>query len=191
MITRRSFTAGLATLPLAACGTAPEKRALATPAQVTELSRVMQAMGPDVSLEEANRAAQIAFDTTRQLAIQYQITDPPLVHNTKVNLGFRPRGLCWHWAEDLEKRLNAEAFETLEMHRAISEGRGVRIDHSTAIISAKGDAFGEGVVLDPWRLGGELFFAPVVEDTRYFWEQRELVLARRSATTEEEAGLRQ
>lgn len=191
MITRRSFTAGLATLPLAACGTAPEKRALATPSDVDALSQMVQAMGPDIVPEEAGRAAQVAFDYTRQLAIQYQITDPPLIHNTKVNLGFRPRGLCWHWAEDIERRLDAEGFETLEMHRAISEGRGVRIDHSTAIIAAKGDPYGRGVVLDPWRRGGELFFAPVVEDTRYFWEQRELVLARRSATTEEDAGFLQ
>ena len=191
MITRRAFTTGLAALPLAACGTAPEKRAIASPAEVAELSRTVQAMGPDVSPDEAAAAAQIAYDTTRQLAIQYQITDPPLIHNTKVNLGLRPRGLCWHWAEDLERRLDAEGFGTLEMHRAIAVGRGVRIDHSTAIISAKGDAYGEGVVLDPWRRGGELFFAPVVEDTRYFWEKRELVLARRSAANEEEAGLRQ
>lgn len=191
MITRRAFTTGLAALPLAACGTAPEKRAIATPAEVAELSQTLQSMNRNVSPVEAAQAAQIAFDYTRKLSIQYQITDPPLVHNTKVNLGFKPRGLCWHWAEDLERRLDAEGFKTVEMHRAIAVGRGVRIDHSTAIISAKGDGFGEGVVLDPWRRGGELHYAPVDEDIRYFWELREVVLARRSAANEEEAGLRQ
>ena len=180
MITRRVLVGGLAALPLAACGTAPEKLATASLADVASLSQTLMAMGADVDPEEASRAAQIAFDYTRQLAIQYQITDPPLIHNTKVNMGLKPRGLCWHWAEDMQNRLNAENFETLEMHRAIAEGTGVRIDHSTAIISQKGDAHAQGVVLDPWREGGRLFFAPVVEDTRYVWETREAVLGRRA-----------
>ena len=71
------------------------------------------ALGPEVDPDEAARAAEIAFSYTRELAIQYQITDPPLIHNTKVNMGLKPRGLCWHWAEDMERRLKAEGFQTL------------------------------------------------------------------------------
>ncbi|MEM6387618.1 MAG: hypothetical protein AAF718_15430 [Pseudomonadota bacterium] len=166
-------------MPLTACGAAPEKRALAPDSEIERLQSMILALRPDIMPEEADRAARVAFSETRSLAIRYQITDPPLIHNTKVNLGLKPRGLCWHWAEDIERRLDAEGFETLEMNRAIAEGRGVRIDHSTAIISAKGDGFANGIVLDPWRTGGELFFAPVVEDTRYRWEAREAVLGRR------------
>ncbi len=180
MISRRQVLMGGLALPLAACGTAPEKRALAAPSEITRLEAQILAMSADVDPDEARRAAEIAFAHTRALAIQYQITDPPLIHNTKVNMGLKPRGLCWHWAEDLEKRLDAEGFETLEMNRAIAEGRGIRIDHSTAIISAFGTGYAAGVVLDPWRNGGELFFAPVSEDTRYAWEARELVLRRRA-----------
>lgn len=179
MTSRRHFMLGSAALALAACGTAPEKRALASRSDVAELEAAILAMRTDVDPAEAARAAEIAFAYTRTLAIQYQITDPPLVHNTKVNIGLKPRGLCWHWAEDMEQRLDAEGFETLEMNRAIAEGRGVRIDHSTAIISAQGDGYVRGVVLDPWRQGGVLFFAPVAEDTRYSWEAREVVLGRR------------
>lgn len=180
MISRRAFVLGGTILPLAACGTSPEKLALASSADVDRLTTSIVAMREDVDPSEAARAAEIAFGYTRTLAIQYEITDLPLVHNTKVNLGLRPRGLCWHWAEDMENRLDAEGFETLEMNRAIAEGRGIRIDHSTAIISAKGDGYAKGVVLDPWRNGGILFFAPIAEDTRYFWEAREVVLGRRA-----------
>ena len=180
MITRRGLILGLAVTPLAACGTAPEKRAVAEAVDVKRLEEAIIAMRADVDPEEAARAARLAFSHTRELAIQYRITDSPLVHNTKVNMGLKPRGLCWHWAEDMEKRLDAEQFETLEMHRAIAEGRGIRIDHSTAIISARGDGYRQGVVLDPWRNGGVLFFAPVIEDTRYHWEAREVVLGRRA-----------
>jgi len=178
MISKRSFCLSLLALPLAACGGASQKLARGT--DVVDLNADLLAMGPDIDPEEAARAAQIAFDYTSELAMRYEITDPPLVHNTKVNLGLKPRGLCWHWAEDMEQRLDAEGFETLEMNRAISEGRGIRIDHSTAIISRKGDGYSKGVVLDPWRNGGVLFFAPVAEDTRYNWEAREVVLGRRA-----------
>lgn len=180
MISRRSLTLGLMALPLAGCGATPEKRALAPDADIAALTVAIQGLGPDVDPAEAARAARLAFSHTRALAIQYQITDPPLIHNTKVNIGLKPRGLCWHWAEDMEKRLDAEAFETLEMHRAIAEGRGLRIDHSTAIISRRGDRYDQGVVLDPWREGGKLFFETVAADTRFRWEAREIVLGRRA-----------
>ena len=170
----------VAALTLAGCGVAPEKRAPAGEVEIAELRKAILALGPGVDPEEADRAARISFQHTRELAIAYQITDSPLVHNTKVNMGLRPRGLCWHWAEDMEMRLDSEEFETLEMHRAIaSADNPFRIDHSTAIISRKGDGFRDGLVLDPWRLGGELSFAPTLEDTDYDWQDQMQVLRRK------------
>lgn len=171
-------------LGLAACsaGFDQNTRPYATQDQVAALEAGILALGPNVDPGEARRAAQIAYDYTRQLAIDYQITDAPLVHNTKVNLGWKPRGLCWHWAEDLQNRLNAEGFETLEMHRAIANAdNDWLIDHSTAIISAKGDTFDQGVVLDPWRQGGVLFWSPLADDTRYDWVERSVVMKARRA----------
>ena len=84
----------LSTLVLVACGQSPENRPLATLEEVGALEKVILALGPDIDPDEAARAARIAFSHTRELAIAYQITDPPLIHNTKVNMGLRPRGLC-------------------------------------------------------------------------------------------------
>ena len=169
-----------AVLFLANCGVAPEKRGVYDDAEVAALRAQIMALGPDVDAEEADRAARIAFAHTRDLAIAYQITDAPLVHNTKVNMGLKPRGLCWHWAEDMETRLDAEGFETLEMHRAIANADNVLlIDHSTAIISRKGDTFTQGIVLDPWRLGGILTFVPTLQDDDYDWVAQSVVLDRR------------
>ena len=33
----------------------------------------------------------------------------------------------------------------------------------------------DGIVLDPWRKGGELFWSPVLEDKRYDWTPRQEV----------------
>ncbi len=150
------------------------------PDQVLALRNAIQALGPDVDPEEAARAARIAYQYTRQLAEEYEIEDSPLIHNTKVNAGKKPRGLCWHWAEDIENRLDAEQFETLEMHRAIANASNpFLIDHSTAIISAKGDDMFDGIVLDPWRKGGILTWNKTLEDPRYTWVPQQVVHEKR------------
>ncbi|MEK6216062.1 MAG: hypothetical protein N2B03_02460, partial [Boseongicola sp.] len=148
------------TLVLVACGQSPESRPLATLDEVGALEKAILGLGPDIDPDEAARAARIAFTHTRELAIAYRITDPPLIHNTKVNLGLRPRGLCWHWAEDMEKRLLAENFQTLDVLRAIANADvAFRIDHSTALIAPKGKTIQDAIILDPWRFGGTLFWS--------------------------------
>lgn len=152
----------------------------ATGDQIDELAASIISLGPNVDPKEAQRAAQIAYDYTHELALAYEITDPPLIHNAKVNRGEKPRGLCWHWAEDMELRLLRENFKTLDMHRAIANAFNPwLIDHSTAIISKKGAEMDQGIVVDPWRFGGTLFWSPVLEDKKYEWIPRREVFARK------------
>ncbi|MCW3782802.1 hypothetical protein [Defluviimonas salinarum] len=169
------FVAGCAAAPGAGGG-----------AEVAKLAAGIRALGPEVDPEEAARAAEIAYSWSQHLAVEYEITDPPLVHNTKVNMGLRPRGLCWHWAEDMEKRLKQENFRTLEVQRAIATPDFLGIDHSTALVSLPGGTIYDGMVLDPWRNGGKLFWSPTLADPRYKWrpqgevhaEKRRLEVAR-------------
>lgn len=163
-------------MALAGCAQAPKK---VSQSDITMLAREIKNLGPEVDPNEADRAANIAYAYSLQLREEYNVTDTPIIHNAKVNNGWRDRGICVHWAEDIEKRLNEEGFETLQIHRAIADGRLARIDHSTAIISLRGDALDAGIVLDPWRFGGALFWAPTLQDDRYFWEPRMEVLERK------------
>ena len=170
----------LALMSLWGCGANPARHGPPSKSDIASLEGMILALGPGVSAEEAERAARVALQHSRELAVSYQITDSPLWHNTQVNLGIKERGLCWHWAEDIEKRLLAERLETLEIHRAIANAfNPLRIEHSTAVISRKGDRFERGIVLDPWRLGGTLTFVPVLEDPDYKWEERQKVLAKK------------
>lgn len=161
---------------LAGCAAAPRD---VTQGDIDALAQEIRALDPAVSVEEATRAADIAYTYSLHLAEEYNVTDSPIIHNAKVNNGWRERGICVHWAEDIEKRLNAEGFDTLQVHRAISDGRQIRIDHSTAIISFRGASLDEGIVLDPWRFGGVLYWAPTLADTRYNWEPQMTVLRRK------------
>lgn len=166
---------GLA-VTMSGCSPAPRE---VTQNDIDLLALQIRNLGDDVDPAEAERAARISYTYSLQLAEEYNVTDSPIIHNAKVNNGLRERGLCVHWAEDIEKRLNAEGFRTLQVHRAIAEGNELRIDHSTAIISQRGDRFDEGVVLDPWRYGGRLFWSPTREDPRYVWEPQMTVLERK------------
>ena len=158
-----------------------EPAAIGRAAEVAALEQAILALGPGIDSEEAARAARIAYSHTDVLVQQYRITDPPLIHNMKVNAGLKPRGLCWHWAEDVENRLVAENFTTLELHRAIANHDvAFRIEHSTAIISRKGDDMYAGIVLDPWRFGGKLHWVRTPADEDYRWHPQQAVLAQKA-----------
>ncbi len=169
----------LAMLVLAACGSKPPQEILED-RKYLALAEMIESLGPGVDPEEARRAARVAIDYPLELKRRYGVTDPPLIHNMKVNMGLRPRGLCYQWADDLEARLARENFRTLTLHRAIANSdRPLLIEHSTVIISRKGDPFEKGIVLDPWRYGGTLYWAPTLEDETYKWIEREKVFEAR------------
>ncbi len=160
----------LAFVALAACSAPPPgERGVVDRGDVAALEAAILALGPEVDPEEAARAARITYEYTAVLVQQYEIVDPPLVHNTKVNMGLKPRGLCWHWAEDIERRLRAEDFQTLDLHRAIANANNIRIEHSTTIVSRRGDGMYDGLVLDPWRFGGVVYWGGVRADPKYEW----------------------
>lgn len=144
---------------------------------IAALTQAFLDLGPGVDPDEAARAARVVYTYVDQLVVEYEIEDPPLVHNTKVNFGEKPRGLCWHWAHDLDIRLQMERFRTLQIHRAIANYNNLRLEHSATILGRRGDPMEESIVLDPWRNGGELFWEIVRKDTRYNWTPRAEVFA--------------
>ena len=166
---------GLAVL-LAACSSAPRD---VSKNDIDLLAVEIKNLGPEVDPQEAEQAARIAYTYSLHLAEEYNVTDGPIVHNAKVNNGWRDRGLCVHWAEDIQARLNEENFKTLVVHRAIAEGNEFRIDHSSAVLSMRGDNMEDGIVLDPWRKGGLLYWSLIPEDDKYYWEPQQRVLERK------------
>ncbi|EIE52198.1 hypothetical protein AL036_06965 [Salipiger aestuarii] len=175
--------AALLLLLTAACASVPpEDLPRPAPTDVAALAQAITDLGAGVDPEEARRMAQISYDYPLSLAVAYRIEDSPIIHNMKVNQGLKPRGLCYQWADDLETRLSAERFRTLELHRAIANSdSAIRIEHSTVIVSAPGDSMYDGIVLDPWRNGGQLYWEAVRDDTRYPWLPREEVFKRKRA----------
>ena len=139
--------------------------------RIRDLNHAILNLGDDIDASEAQRAASISIKYSHELARQYEITSSPLMHNLLVNLGLKSRGLCVDWTTDLLTRLKQERFYSLDLHWAIANYETTfSLEHSTVVVSARGDSINQGLVLDPWRHSGELFWAPTLEDSGYLWK---------------------
>lgn len=147
--------------------------------QVADVTDALFALGPGVDRGEAGRAARIAVHEPLRWARDWQVVDPPLVHNLKVVHGLREKGVCRDWATALYAALRAERFRTLRLHIGIANARNVSLEHVSVIATAVDQPMREGLLLDPWRIGqGRLWFGRVAEDPRYStWESAQAVQA--------------
>ncbi len=140
------------------------------------------ALSPTVSPNEARRVAYAAYMTGRELHREWRVAWLPGVQNLLVNMGARKGGLCFQWATELLVRLDALKLQTLELHWAES-GANTGAEHNVIVVTAKGQAFGEGILLDLWRYSGSLVWTHVGMDPNYRWMENKSELARRLGGT--------
>ncbi|THB78261.1 MAG: hypothetical protein D3926_13445 [Desulfobacteraceae bacterium] len=120
---------------------------------------------------EARLMAKTAITYSRDLAGKYQIIRPPLLHNILVRMGLKERGLCYHFADDLMARMKTLELKDFKLRHGVAfEGSDIK-EHNSLVVTPTGRPFSEGMVLDPWRNSGELYWATVEQDT-YPWEER-------------------
>lgn len=136
-------------------------------ARAAKLRADLLALDPSVGGREADLLATTAVVKSAALAREYKPLLMSWLNNNLVNSGFRPRGLCWHWRDDLFPHLHKLRLQTLDLHLATAK-RGSFFEHSAIVVTAGRRPFSEGIVLDPWRSGGSLFWAKVSAD-RHPW----------------------
>ena len=144
------------------------------------------ALSPTVSPDEARRVAYTAYMTGRELHREWRVAWLPGIQNFLVNMGARKGGLCFQWATELLVRLDALKLQTLELHWAES-GANTGAEHNVIVVTARGQAFGEGILLDLWRYSGSLVWAHVGMDPDYRWTENKSELARRLGGTRDVA----
>jgi hypothetical protein len=141
------------------------------------------ALGPAVDPQEAQRVAEIAYATGRDLKREWKMTWPPGWQNFLVNTGKRKGGLCFQFAGALLLRLNEKKWETLEFHWAESFENTLS-EHNVIVVTANGQHFSRGIILDNWRYGGRLVWGKVIDDPHYQWHENKgqflKVLAKRA-----------
>ena len=155
-----------------------EEPAFATSADDAALRNRLAALSPNVRPEEAQRVARCAYTTGRELKREWRVVWPPGLQNFLVNTGARKGGLCFQWATELLLRLDALKLETLELHWAESFQRTAS-EHNVIVVTAKGQPFAQGILLDNWRYGGRLIWGPVSGDPHYQWKENKAEAVRR------------
>ncbi|HEY5913873.1 MAG TPA: hypothetical protein VJA21_25065 [Verrucomicrobiae bacterium] len=137
------------------------------------LAERLQCLNPSVTPDEATLAAETAQSYSLQLAKDYRVVRPAILHNILVNLGLRQRGLCFQWADDLSAKLQSLNLRTLQLHRGVARLE-TRREHSSVVLTALGQPFDRGIVLDAWRHSGRLYWGGVKED-KYPWIEVEVI----------------
>ncbi len=132
------------------------------------LRRQLLELGKIVQAKEAKALADLAVREALNLAQEYHVVRPPWFHNVLVNHGLRERGLCFDWTNDLFLRLHNLHLRSLDLHLVVARMDTPR-EHNSISVTAHGEPFNTGVILDAWRHSGRLFSGSLATD-KYPWE---------------------
>jgi hypothetical protein len=127
------------------------------------LANQLTALSPRVNREEARLLAKRAYATASQLRKQYRMFGPPVFNNFLVYWGIRKRGYCFHWSEDLLVALDPLKLASLELRWGEAHA-GTWRENNCIVVTAKGQQFNRGIILDCWRHLGHLHYGPVLSD---------------------------
>lgn len=146
---------------------------IGTPAERQEkarhLSHDLQQLSPTVSAREADRLATTAIEESARLSADFKPFIHPWMNNGLVNTGLRKRGLCYQWRDDLFPFLFRLNLKTMDLHLTASK-RDTWQEHHGIIVTAKGQRFEDGLVIDPWRHGGRLWWGLLKNDKGHPWK---------------------
>jgi len=175
---RRCASFGLLAIGLLAAtlisGCAGNRAAFLSPermaSNVDALRHELAALGPGTDQAEAGMVAETAVTYSSRLAEEYRVVPPARLHNLLIQVGIKDRGLCYHWTEDLMKRLQALNLRTYQLHWGVAHQGSDLQEHNSVVITANGQPFETGLLLDPWRNSGDLYWAVVYTDS-YPWQE--------------------
>jgi hypothetical protein len=137
-------------------------------AKAEALANELAALSRRVDPKEATLLAQCAYATASRLRRQYRMFGTPIFNNFLVYHGLRKRGYCYQWTEDLLVALDALKLTSLELHWGESYA-GTWRENNCLVVTAKGQPFDRGIILDAWRHFGHLRWNLVLSDEdRYF-----------------------
>ena len=138
--------------------------------KVDTLQDDLAGLNRQVNMLEARQVAETAITYSSDLAAAYDLVRPAILHNVFVRIGLKDRGLCYHWTEDLMKQLKSLNLKTYQLHWAVAYRGSELREHNSVVITATDQAFENGMVLDPWRNSGDLYWALIKMDT-YPWKE--------------------
>ena len=138
-------------------------------ARAEELSKQVATLSPRVDPNEAKLLAEYAYATVAQLRQEYRMFGTPIFNNFLVFHRLRKRGYCYQWTEDLLVSLDALKLGTLELHWGEAYA-GTYRENNCLVVTAKGQPFERGMILECWRHFGHLRWNLVPSDEDRYYE---------------------
>ena len=138
------------------------------------LAERLRGLSPSVDWQEATLTAETACVYSLELARQYRAVRPAWWNNVLINAGLKRRGLCFEYADDLSAKLASLHLRTLVVRRGVAS-LNTWLENNCLVLTAPGQPFDQGVVLDAWRYGGRLHWCDVKEDKKYPWVEAGVV----------------
>lgn len=157
----------LFSLLLAGCS-AKQEALQVTPDNVSALSAKLSSLSDTVDYQEARLFAYEALLYPQILAENYGLVYPPTFHNFLINTGLKERGLCYQWSEDMITHLKGLKLQSFDLRWGVAN-KGELDEHNSVVVVAKGAPFTTGILIDPWRNSGVLYWAKLGDDPDYHW----------------------
>lgn len=154
---------------------------LAAPARATDEKSIkgfrdaIVALGPDVDPDEAQLVSETSHHTARRLQKEWRVAPFAIFQNFLIHIGARDRGFCFHWAHDIGLELRKLPLKTLVLHWAEAYP-ATHLEHNVVVVTAVGQPFATGYIIDGWRAAGRLLWWPVSKD-EYPWKENQQVTA--------------
>ncbi len=131
-----------------------------------KLAGQLASLSARVNRDEAKLLADCAFVTVSKLRREYRMFGTPIFNNFLIYHGVRKRGYCYQWSEDLLLAFDQLHLKTLELHWGEHDPNTWR-ENNCLVVTAKGQPFDRGIMLECWRHLGHLYFGPIASD----WEK--------------------
>jgi len=139
-----------------------------TPKSVSALTSELTHLSDTVDYQEARMFAYEALLYPQILAERYGLVYPPTFHNFLINTGLKERGLCYEWSEDMITHLKNLKYQSFDLRWGVAN-KGEFNEHNSVVVVAKGAPFRTGILIDPWRNSGVLYWAKLGDDPEYKW----------------------
>ena len=134
-----------------------------------ELANQLARLSRRVDPNEAKLVAECAYATVARLREEYRMFGTPIFNNFLVFHGWRKRGYCYQWSEDLLLALDTLKLKTLELHWGDAY-RDTWRENNCLVVTAKGQPFDRGMILECWHHFGHLRWNLVPSDQDRYYE---------------------
>ena len=141
--------------------------------RVEELSRLLRSLNNSIPPTEAELLSHEIFKETAKLTKKFKPVSEPHFNNFLINVGIKDKGLCYQWSDALYIHFADKNYHDFEFHLLVANKGEYFYEHNVLVVVAKGEKVMDGVIIDPWREPGKLYFSKVSEDKKYEWKHRE------------------